>query len=95
MFYNGDDVGSQVFECHSFFGSPKRIGIGYMINVLEGRVATPPHIRVFAGQPDPSDATHITIHYQLWGQDDVVDAWVTNDEHVKFSVRNPPRQPWP
>ena len=36
-------------------------------------------LRVFAGQPDPDDASHFTIPYQLDNRDGVIDGWLKDD----------------
>ncbi len=54
---------------------------------------TAPLVRIYAGQADPADASHFTIRYQMWGQTDVVDGWLRDDESVELVPRNPPREP--
>lgn len=36
-------------------------------------------LRVFAGQPDPTDASHFTIPYRVDGRDGVIDGWLKDD----------------
>ena len=53
----------------------------------------PPLVRVFAGQPDPSDRAHFTIRYQMWGQEDVLDGRLRDDDQITLTPRQPPE--WP
>jgi hypothetical protein len=39
-------------------------------------------LRVYAGQADPADASHFTIHYDLDGQSGTVDGWLKSDGSV-------------
>jgi hypothetical protein len=34
------------------------------------------HLKIYAGQPDPADASHFTIRYELDGVENVVDGWL-------------------
>jgi hypothetical protein len=43
-------------------------------------------LRLVAGQPDPADAAHFTIPYQLDGKDGVIDGWL-RDEGVVLRPR--------
>ena len=47
----------------------------------------PARARIFAGQPDPNDPTHLTIDYELDGQRHVIDGWLTSDGEVKLETR--------
>jgi len=46
--------------------------------------------RVFAGQVDPADASHFTIRYQLWGQEDIIDGRMNDQFQVLLAQRNRP-----
>jgi len=52
-----------------------------------------PQLRVYAGQPDPNDPAHFTIRYQMWGQEDVLDGRLNDDETITLSPRKPPVDP--
>jgi hypothetical protein len=52
-----------------------------------------PVARIFAGQPDPADSSHFTIHYQMWGRDDILDGWLQDDDSIRFMPRHPPIPP--
>jgi len=44
---------------------------------------TPGHqLRLFGGSPDPADASHFTIPYELDGQPGVIDGWLGSDSLV-------------
>lgn len=44
-------------------------------------------LRVYAGQPDPADASHFTINYVLDGQPGVIDGWLKADGSVALRPR--------
>jgi hypothetical protein len=60
------------------------------IEVKEYASSIPPKLRIFEGQPDAADASHFTIRYQIWGQEDVVDGYLLDDDSVRISQRNMP-----
>jgi hypothetical protein len=53
----------------------------------------PPQLRIYAGQPDPKDASHFTIRYQAWGQQDVMDGYLVNSDTVTLKPRRPLKEP--
>lgn len=52
-----------------------------------------PQIRIYAGQPDPADASHFTIRYEMWGQSDILDGWLRDDDSVTLTPRKMPQEP--
>jgi len=60
------------------------------IGALNTSARTPMNVRVFAGQPDANDASHFTIRYQMWGQEDVWDGTLKDDDTVVLKPRNTP-----
>jgi hypothetical protein len=44
-------------------------------------------VEVFAGQTDPSDASHFTISYSVNGQPGTLDGWLRDDDTVRLEVR--------
>ena len=44
-------------------------------------------LRVFAGQPDPADTSHFTIHYELDGQPGDIDGWLAGNGIVRLKPR--------
>lgn len=44
-------------------------------------------LRVFAGQPDPADASHFTIPYDLDGRPGILDGWLKPDGSVQLEPR--------
>jgi hypothetical protein len=43
-------------------------------------------LRVFAGQPDPTDPSHFTIRYELAGRAELIDGFLTDDNNIKLIV---------
>ena len=43
--------------------------------------------RIYAGQPDPADPSHFTIDYERHGERKTVDAWLQDDDTLKFRHR--------
>lgn len=56
-------------------------------------VHVPPdqRLRVFAGQPDPDDASHFTIGFELNGVPGVIDGWLRDRVRLPSSI---PREVW-
>jgi hypothetical protein len=52
-----------------------------------------PQLRVYAGQIDPADSSHFSIHYEMWGQGDILDGRLGDDDRVTLKPRNPPKAP--
>jgi hypothetical protein len=52
-----------------------------------------PLVRVYAGQPDPNNPAHFTVRYQMWGQEDVLDGNLKDDDSITLTPRNSPRSP--
>jgi len=57
------------------------------------RISHSPQLRVYAGQPDLIDAAHFTIRYQMWGQEDILDGRLNDDDTVTLKPRKPPVEP--
>lgn len=47
-------------------------------------------LRLFAGQPDPDDPTHFWYRYELNGQMGTVDAYLGDDDTLRFRIRDGP-----
>ena len=62
---------------------PMTVGLG--VEVVRG---TP--VRMFAGQEDPVDQSHLTIVYDVGGQRGTIDGYLQDDDTVKLSVRDGP-----
>jgi hypothetical protein len=45
------------------------------------------NIKIYAGQPDPTDPTHFTFVYDMDGKRYTVDGWVNNSDQVVLSER--------
>jgi hypothetical protein len=55
-----------------------------------GSDLTPRRLRLYAGQPDPSDPSHFTIGYDINGEAGTIDGWLENHDTVRFAVRDGP-----
>lgn len=62
----------------------------YPLDVMSGYPRHPPLVRVYAGQPDPNDPAHFTIRYQMWGQEDVLDGRLLDNDDVSLTPRHLP-----
>lgn len=49
-----------------------------------------PGLRLYAGQPDPADASHFTIRYESKGSGGTIDGWLRDGDSVKLQVRDGP-----
>jgi hypothetical protein len=82
----GSDVDAQTLledSLVNIMGSP-------MHRICSGPT-TPERIRFFAGQPDPVDASHFTIGYEMAGARGSVDGWLDADgRRVRLEVRDGP-----
>ena len=45
------------------------------------------NLRFFAGQPDPQDASHFTVDYEIFGVKNTVDGWLTDDDFLRIVPR--------
>jgi hypothetical protein len=52
----------------------------------------PPLVHIFAGQPDPNDPSHFTIRYRIWGQEDVLDGRLLDNDQVTLTARKQPKE---
>jgi hypothetical protein len=64
----------------------------YFDDILTWFPRRPPLVRIFAGQTDPNDPAHFTIRYQMWGQEDVADGRLQDDDQVAITQRHPPEK---
>lgn len=55
---------------------------GYRIAVPRGQ-----RLRLFAGQPDPTDPTHFTFDYELGGSRGTIDGWLREDSIRGIALR--------
>lgn len=47
-------------------------------------------VHLFAGQPDPADASHFTLRYDIDGQPGTIDGWLDSFDRVRLQVRDGP-----
>ena len=83
--------GSEIFIDHWLGSATERFGG----EGGDGFFLAPPnanynHLRVFAGQPDPSNDRHFAFDYELDDKHGTIDCWVTRNEGVLFRVRGRP-----
>jgi hypothetical protein len=45
-------------------------------------------LRIFAGQPDPTDSRHFTIRYELDSKSNTIDGWLMPDDTVELQPRS-------
>jgi hypothetical protein len=72
--------------------APALIPNGWEYDILTEWPHKPPVVRIFAGQPDPNDPAHFTIRYRMWGQEDVVDGRLQDDDRVTLTFRKEPQE---
>jgi hypothetical protein len=65
-------------------GEPPRVIIPHDLNAMAR------HLRIFAGQPDPKDASHFMIQYEVSGIRGTIDGWLQDDDTVRMDVREGP-----
>jgi hypothetical protein len=89
-----EDYLSEVFTPASLSTSPQCAPqpLNYE-DVKKTRPQHPPLVRMYAGQPDPADPSHCTIRYQMWGQEDVLDGKLNDDDTVTLIPRHTPQEP--
>lgn len=49
---------------------------------IDLRLRSNNRLRLFAGQPDPADASHFTIRYEIDGEAGTIDGWLRDDGHL-------------
>jgi hypothetical protein len=55
----------------------------HLLNVPYGKT-----LKVIAGRPDPSDASHFTIDYEIDGRSETIDGRLNDDDSVDLKLRN-------
>jgi hypothetical protein len=46
-------------------------------------------MKIFFGQPDPEDASHFTIRYEIDGVPGIIDGWLGDDDAVRMQANGP------
>jgi hypothetical protein len=92
LFISGYDVSATVIAPATWRMLPRNRTGGVALSVLSGPQPKPPHVRVYAGQPDPADPSHFTIRYEVDGVEHVADGWLRDGwpagyDSVQFKVR--------
>ena len=85
-----------------FAGTPYDGGLSFYSRVIDGKDEAKPVLiqnirqvefhrrRFFAGQPDPNDASHFSIDYEVEGEKGTIDGWLQDNDTVKMEVRDGP-----
>ncbi len=86
--YDGDAIPPATWTKPAIF---ERWSYGEIVNI--NFEEHPPLVRVYAGQPDPTDPAHFTIRYQMWGQEDTLDGRLLDDDQITLTPRHRPQEP--
>jgi hypothetical protein len=88
----GDSIEYVVLKIGTLISQPQRLkrsrGVTTGYSILNRRGEDP--LRVYMGEPDPSDASHFTIRYETPSGSGVIDGWLRDDESVALRVRDGP-----
>jgi hypothetical protein len=91
MFIPGFDLELTVMDPATWKTPPKDITAGMPIDVTSPILASPPQLRIFAGQVDPADESHFTIRYVLDGKRHIADGhleeWPATGAAASATVR--------
>jgi hypothetical protein len=90
VFVAGFDYDSDVLIPATWTMPAARVARGTAFSVMSGIPRHPPNVRFYAGQPDPADPSHFTIRYEMWGQSDVLDGYLGNDDGIILKPRKLP-----
>jgi hypothetical protein len=91
-FYQGFNCDTFTVTPGTWTQPPTYTPQGWMVDILTGWPRKPPLVRIFAGQPDPNDPAHFTIRYRMWGQDDVLDGRLLDNDQVALTPRKEPSE---
>jgi hypothetical protein len=92
-FVQGYDVFCEVIVPATSTTPPAPIAKGFAFSVLSSFIEPLPEMRVYAGQPDNPDTSRFTIRYEMWGQTDVLDGQLHDDDSVTLKPRRRPSPP--
>jgi hypothetical protein len=88
----GASIGYDVLKIGSLTSPPQRLkrsrGVTTGYTILNRRGEDP--LRVYMGEPDPSEASHFTIRYETDSGNGVIDGWLRDDDSVALRVRDGP-----
>ena len=83
---NGPSLGavaySRVFALGGLLDKPKELAS------YDGGHVFDPRARVYAGVPDPNDASHFTFEVRTDGATEGYDGWLTDDDQILIERRN-------
>ena len=66
------------------------LDISFRLNPMTTQSPTWEVVTFFAGQPDPTDASHFTIGYSNSAQSGVIDCWLGNGQTIRMQIRDGP-----
>jgi len=86
------------YQLHTTVFEPTPLGSLHQIkqtpsSILLFRVESETHVKLFAGQPDPADASHFTIRFERDGVEGIIDGYLKSDDTVILEERSPTTQP--
>jgi hypothetical protein len=90
LFIPGFDLNLTVLEPETLRAHAKVRTPAVAISVTSARPRNSPKLKIFAGQIDPSDPSHFTIGYEMYGQPGIVDGWLRKYDQVEIKVRTGP-----
>jgi hypothetical protein len=83
LFLVGYDVEGGVIEPATLTRPAREIPFAYVIRVVD-MVGPLTDLRIYAGQPDPADASRFTIRYEFGGKTHTVEGHVATDGRIDF-----------
>jgi len=89
-FFRSGNYMSNVIVPGTMFELPKPIPRVSDYSMKSDLLRRLPQMRFYAGQPDPNDASKFTIRYQMWGQEDIADGQLNDDDTVTLKQRKTP-----
>jgi hypothetical protein len=92
-FIPGYNYDFQVITPATWTSAPVVAPRAYMYRVQTDSPRRPPLVRIYAGQIDQADRAHFTVRYQMWGQEDLLDGRLLDDDSITLTPRNPPKPP--
>jgi len=86
----GYNCEAQAIQPGTITHPPAVLAKGWVIDVISTYPQTRPNLRMYAGQIDPNDASHFTIRYEIWGQTDILDGRLDDQDNIMLTPRKLP-----
>jgi hypothetical protein len=93
QFIDEYNIEQAVFTPGTWASSPSQALFPTVINVISSFPDRPPNVRIYAGQIDPNDDSRFTIRYEMWGQTDILDGRLMENDQVVLTPRQIPQPP--